>query len=1399
MLTPTTISKEKSQNPVMDYELLRKEAIAYIQRLSGKIWTDYNAHDPGMTILEVLCYAITDLGYRSNLPISDLLADSTGSLKDQFFKASEILPSKALTINDYRKLLMDVEVVENLDGKDLYAGIKNAWIEIRPSNEIPVFPDRKEKKLAYQPFPKSEKALQMGILYDVLLEFDENDLLGDLNENKISMEIQLDEHPDLAGMVIDIQVEFPRWDAEIDWNDPTEIKKSIIDIVVQYQNVPDNFELTYRTTPSNAIKIEGSELTPSGPKAIDGLTAINTQVNNFVFKNEDGILSFYLLKIKKVKEILAEAKKTLYANRNLCEDFVNFHALRVEEILICADIELHAEADVEATEAAIFTQISKFLSPQVNFYQLDEMLHRCKSGNLEIRRFEQKPGKIWLNLAEEEYPKIGSLISIVGSGNNVGSYSVTSISPDKKSPNLAQIQVSPAFPSPILQDEDRVFIGDWSSEQCTPTEKIFEGPLLKHGFIDEEELEKASRKSKIHVSDLIHLIMDIPGVKAVKSIQIANKPQDNESGEIPSKSVKWCLELAVDKNYVPRLNIPESKLVYFKEELPFVANREEVEDILSSQKETERTQKIRNAQVDFELPRGTFMDPGDYFSIQNDFPQVYGLGEDGMLPAAPGRPKKHEVKQLKAYLMVFEQFLVNYLQQLSHIRDLFSMSAERDSFGNPLIDRTYFTKSLENLVPDSADLWKDLVGLEHVVKNLAESEETYLTRRNEFLNHLLGRFAEQVVDYASLSVRIGTTTAKRQLIDDKLNLLNNYPQISSRRGQGYDYSKQDSFFHIENQSGLEDRIGALYGFKKKDWSWLRFSPSFEIREDLTGWTVWVKDELDQEIFTLTELFESYGEAALALEKVISLGSNSENFSITGSSGNYLVELIYEEEIIGESIKKDFPNSDSGGEAAIFIEKVNAIFREEFLFNARANRKSLSLNLENWYDYSIKVSLATEPPRYEIEFEFFDAPFGQGNQILTGKITEEVPGASTKEELEDLAEERIKTHIWQLVASASQPSGYQLDPDNASPYHFYLVDPVFGNTLAKSSEADFNASLASDLLAGVFGSAYLQQTGFSEIEIKLEQAVAQGSQLLLKFDQVPQKKDLIEFRKGFPILSVDSDLHEITIGGDQHTLWSQGDQVNISFSLQGELTSLSYEILESRVSGSDTTLVTKKSPRPDLEGGEVIISKTFEVLRVLGNKVQVYGGEEEKAIEAMQHFFQKEFFDLEGSHLFEHILLRPKYKGSYTYPDELGNPVTSTIEDRLLDPHFQEECECTLDDPYTCMGHLILPFWAGRFTNRDFRKFIEKKIKLETPAHVFLTVCWISPAHMEELELAWKLWHLEAQKSVPHPLHLSQALQRLIEALEQVRNVYPAGTLHDCDEDDNLDNSIILNFSSLGEF
>ena len=66
MKPPVTISKEKPKIPALDYEFLRQEGLKYIEALASDIWTDYNSHDPGITILEMLCYAITDLGLRTN-------------------------------------------------------------------------------------------------------------------------------------------------------------------------------------------------------------------------------------------------------------------------------------------------------------------------------------------------------------------------------------------------------------------------------------------------------------------------------------------------------------------------------------------------------------------------------------------------------------------------------------------------------------------------------------------------------------------------------------------------------------------------------------------------------------------------------------------------------------------------------------------------------------------------------------------------------------------------------------------------------------------------------------------------------------------------------------------------------------------------------------------------------------------------------------------------------------------------------------------------------------------------------------------------------------------------------------------------------------------------------------
>ena len=69
--------------PWLQFEELRRLGIEYIAKFSGDVWTDHNLHDPGITILEVLCYALSDLGYRTQLDIEELLANVDDYLRQE--------------------------------------------------------------------------------------------------------------------------------------------------------------------------------------------------------------------------------------------------------------------------------------------------------------------------------------------------------------------------------------------------------------------------------------------------------------------------------------------------------------------------------------------------------------------------------------------------------------------------------------------------------------------------------------------------------------------------------------------------------------------------------------------------------------------------------------------------------------------------------------------------------------------------------------------------------------------------------------------------------------------------------------------------------------------------------------------------------------------------------------------------------------------------------------------------------------------------------------------------------------------------------------------------------------------------------------------------------------------
>jgi hypothetical protein len=106
-----------------DFAGLREEGLAYIQSHMTNDWTNLNASDPGITILDQLCYALTELGYCNNFSVPDILtrADGTLQIEDQFYLPEDILTTTPVTIDDYRKYVIDgVEGIANAEiGADM--------------------------------------------------------------------------------------------------------------------------------------------------------------------------------------------------------------------------------------------------------------------------------------------------------------------------------------------------------------------------------------------------------------------------------------------------------------------------------------------------------------------------------------------------------------------------------------------------------------------------------------------------------------------------------------------------------------------------------------------------------------------------------------------------------------------------------------------------------------------------------------------------------------------------------------------------------------------------------------------------------------------------------------------------------------------------------------------------------------------------------------------------------------------------------------------------------------------------------------------------------------------------------------------------------------------------------
>ncbi len=359
------------------------------------------------------------------------------------------------------------------------------------------------------------------------------------------------------------------------------------------------------------------------------------------------------------------------------------------------------------------------------------------------------------------------------------------------------------------------------------TDQIFEGPVVfpktpaelqdyQGGFIDTIELKEAALRKEVRLSDIIKIIMEIKGVKVIKDIALGNC--DEDSG---FDLDKWIL--CIKDNHKPVL-CGKSVFNYTKGLLPIGVDEDRVETIEEQLKLEEKQALEKIFTEDVEMPLGDFSSPGDFTTIQNDFPDTYGISPFGLSDVVP-KARKAKAKQLKGYLLFFDQILANYFAHLARAKDLLSVDENLQQLYtvntiadlSPAEKQTYFSqevldiKDFEEIV-DTSTYEDTLIDILNKLKNTADKDEDdiYFERRNQLLDHLIGRFAERFSDYAFMMKILYGEAANDEVLKAKARFVEDYKELSCERGLGFNYCDPE-VWDTENVSGAQKRIARLNG------------------------------------------------------------------------------------------------------------------------------------------------------------------------------------------------------------------------------------------------------------------------------------------------------------------------------------------------------------------------------------------------------------------------------------------------------------------------------------------------------------------------------------------------------------------------------------------------------------
>ncbi len=763
----------------LDFETLRKEGIHRIQDLCGEVWTDYNLHDPGVTILEQLCYGLTDLSYRSGFAVQDYLTDETNSIDFQqqaLFPPEEIFPSSAVTGVDYQKILYDA--IPEID---------YVWLE----------PSAAEGKPA------------AGGLYTVFVKLDD-----ELMQNHAREQNQNGNLDEQSGKLEQIHTVSERIRVSLDR------LGAVLD--ERYEDLKSGHNVT--ADADLAAQAAGQQVDRMGG-ILYQLDAILASMDN-IWRQINNLWSV-------ITDSPSSSGMSARLNKVL-------HKLEVALNSVKESVLPVFESRTDNEIASDSTLSDKLIAPLSQFgntlRELDTELQETGNGLVsKIGAPDQTEGK-W-----DEPAIIQKVWSVFAAHRNLCE-DIDQVEIIHTVPYFlaGEVEIQPAHNEAKIYAEIFLKCAHYISSgiqvdryesilsQTGNYERIFTGPLTQHGFISDRCFAEGG--DVISVVDLITMVSRIDGVIKVHDLYLIDRDNKRHTS----------ISYDSSRHAFPGLNFPRSakpqqilRLVLPHDvsrkdhdgQMPgFKLNESRQAEALLEEAHLELRKLIfeyhafRNNRPSFAhlipLPKGERRVAAEYYSIQNHFPAAYGINRYGIPHSKPPEVKA-KAKQLKAYLFPFEQLMADYLQHVQEMPRLFSLDNG--------LKQSYFAQPLDSgNIPGIESLYvKDVHYSQNALADILRHYDNFSDRRSRVLDTLLAMYGEQYPQASLQQFDCYRRAGQSQwMIENKINFLKCIKDITRDRGKGFDYLKPALRVHHEdneeNLAGAHKRISILLGLTQFD-------------------------------------------------------------------------------------------------------------------------------------------------------------------------------------------------------------------------------------------------------------------------------------------------------------------------------------------------------------------------------------------------------------------------------------------------------------------------------------------------------------------------------------------------------------------------------------------------------